>query len=152
MPQERKTRVRAVSAATARSRTKSDQPAKKTAPQKLKLLITIVNRDKADFYMDLLQSFEVNAQFCALGRGTAGSDLLHVMGLEDNGKAVIFSVVREDRAEAALAALDQRFKTIKNGKGIAYTVPMSGMIGVSLYSFFCNNRKAVKEDQTNGSV
>jgi hypothetical protein len=124
----------------------------KTAPQKLKLLITIVNREKADFYMDLLQSFEVNMQFCALGRGTAGSDLLHVMGLEDNGKAVIFSIIREDRAETALAALDQRFKTIKNGKGIAYTVPMSGMIGVSLYSFFCNNRKAVKEDQTNGSV
>ncbi len=146
MPEERKTRVRAVSAVTARSRTKSDQPVKKTAPQKLKLLITIVNRDKADFYMDLLQSFEVNAQFCALGRGTAGSDLLHVMGLEDNGKAVIFSVIREDRANEALAALADRFATIKKGKGIAYTVPMSGMIGVSLYRFFCNNRKGVEHE------
>ena len=151
MPQTEKNPVRRVVKRPVTARTKKAAE-RKTAPQKLKLLITIVNRDKADFYMDLLQSFEVNMQFCALGRGTAGSDLLHVMGLEDSGKAVIFSVVREDRAEAALAALDQRFKTIKNGKGIAYTVPMSGMIGVSLYSFFCNNRKAVKEDQTNGSV
>ena len=85
----------------------------KAAPQKLKLLITIVNREKADFYMDLLQSFEVNMQFCALGRGTAGSELLHVMGLEDNGKAVIFSVIREDRAEAALAALAQRIEELE---------------------------------------
>ena len=119
---------------------------RKKAPQKLKLLITIVNREKADFYMDLIQSFEVNMQFRALGRGTAGSELLHVMGLEQSEKAVIFSVVRADRAEAVLAALDSRFKSIKRGKGIAYTVPMSGMIGVSLYSFFCNNRRAVKEE------
>ncbi len=151
MPQtEKKTVKRVVKRPTTARAKKTTEH--KTAPQKLKLLITIVNRDKADFYMDLLQSFEVNMQFCALGRGTAGSDLLHVMGLEDSGKAVIFSIVREDRAEAALAALDERFKTIKNGKGIAYTVPMSGMIGVSLYSFFCNNRKAVKEDLTNGNV
>ena len=148
MPTERKSVKRVVRKPTTRTRKTAER---KTAPQKLKLLITIVNREKADFYMDLLQSFEVNMQFCALGRGTAGSELLHVMGLEDNGKAVIFSIIREDRAEAALAALDQRFQTIKKGKGIAYTVPMSGMIGVSLYSFFCNNRKAVREDQ-NGSV
>ena len=151
MPQtEKKTVKRVVKRPTTARAKKTTEH--KTAPQKLKLLITIVNRDKADFYMDLLQSFEVNMQFCALGRGTAGSDLLHVMGLEDSGKAVIFSIVREDRAEVALAALDERFKTIKNGKGIAYTEPMSGMIGVSLYSFFCNNRKAVKEDLTNGNV
>ena len=148
MPTERKSVKRVVRKPATRARKTAER---KTAPQKLKLLITIVNREKADFYMDLLQSFEVNMQFCALGRGTAGSELLHVMGLEDNGKAVIFSIIREDRAEAALAALDQRFQTIKKGKGIAYTVPMSGMIGVSLYSFFCNNRKAVREDQ-NGSV
>ena len=110
------------------------------APQKLKLLITVVNREKVEFYTDLIQSFEVNMQLCALGHGTAGSELLHVMGLEDNGKAVIFSMIREDRAHEALETLADRFATIKNGKGIAYTVPMSGMIGVSLYRFFCNNR------------
>ena len=148
MPTEKNPVKRVAKRPAARAKKSAER---KTAPQKLKLLITIVNREKADFYMDLLQSFEVNMQFCALGRGTAGSDLLHVMGLEDSGKAVIFSIIREDRAEAALAALAERFQTIKKGKGIAYTVPMSGMIGVSLYSFFCNNRKAVREDQ-NGSV
>ena len=140
MPTERKSVKRVVKKPTTRTRKTAER---KTAPQKLKLLITIVNREKADFYMDLLQSFEVNMQFCALGRGTAGSELLHVMGLEDNGKAVIFSIIREDRAEAALAALDQRFQTIKKGKGIAYTVPMSGMIGVLAYNFFADNRRAV---------
>ena len=113
------------------------------APSKLKLLITIVNREKADFYMDLIQSFDVNMQFRASARGTASSDILHMMGLAQTEKAVIFSVIREDRVPAALDALSTRFATIKNGKGIAYTVPMSGMIGVSLYHFFADNRRAV---------
>ena len=122
------------------------QTAAMQAPQKLKLLITIVNREKADFYMDLIQSFDVNMQFRASARGTASSDILSMMGLMESEKAVIFSVIREDRVKAALDALATRFATIKNGKGIAYTVPMSGMIGVSLYRFFCNNRKGVEHE------
>ena len=66
-----------------------------------------------------------------------------MMGLMESEKAVIFSVIRDDRVKAALEALEARFSTIKNGKGIAYTVPMSGMIGVSLYNFFADNRRAV---------
>ncbi len=115
------------------------------APQKLKLLITIVNRDKADFYMDLLQTFEVNMQFRTAASGTASSDILQMMGLAESEKAVIFSVIREDLVKKAMEALSNRFATIKGGKGIAYTVPMSGMIGISLYQFLCNNRRLAKE-------
>lgn len=122
---------------------KKKQTAAMQAPSKLKLLITIVNREKADFYMDLIQSFDVNMQFRASARGTASSEILHMMGLAESEKAVIFSVIREDRVKHALEALAARFATIKNGKGIAYTVPMSGMIGVSLYNFFADNRRAV---------
>lgn len=116
------------------------------APHKLKLLITVINREKVEFYMDLIQSFEVNMQFNVSARGTASSDLLTMMGLEDSAKSVIFSLIREDRAKEALRALEERFSTIKRGKGIAYTVPLSGMIGVSLYQFFCNNRQ-IKEEK-----
>lgn len=122
---------------------KRKQAAAMQAPQKLKMLITIVNREKADFYMDLIQSFDVNMQFRASARGTASSDILSMMGLAESEKAVIFSVIREDRVKQALEALDARFSTIKNGKGIAYTVPMSGMIGVLAYNFFADNRRAV---------
>ena len=125
------------------ARKKQSQPME--APKRLKLLITIVNREKADFYMDLLQAFEVNMQFCSAASGTAGSDILQMMGLSESEKAVIFSVIREDRVKKALEALAARFATIKGGKGIAYTVPMSGMIGVSLYQFFCNNRREGRE-------
>ena len=111
------------------------------APQKLKLLITVVNREKVELFTDLLQAFEINMQMVFSARGTASSEILNLMGLEESGKSVIFSIIREDKAPAALRMLEEKFATIRRGKGIAYTVPLSGMIGVSLYQFFCNNRK-----------
>ena len=108
--------------------------------KKLKLLITVVNRKKAEFFMDFLQGFEVNAQMSMLAQGTARSDTLHLLGLEDADRSVIFSLIREDRAEEILRGLEDKFATVRGGKGIACTVPLSSVIGVAIYRFLSNNR------------
>ena len=126
------------------SRTRSPRTPRKqermTAPHKLKLLFTVVNRQKAEFYADLLQGFEVNMQMLLSAQGTASTETLQYLGLTNSEKVVIASVIREDRAQEALHMLEEKFRTIKNGKGIAYTVPMSGTIGVAVYQFLCNHR------------
>lgn len=119
----------------------------KKAPQKLKMLITVVPRRKTEYFMDLLQSFEVNMQFCSAAVGTANSDILAMMGLEDSEKRVIFSLIREDMAPLALATLEEKFRTIKDAKGIAMTVPLTGVIGVSIYQFLANHRKGGKQNE-----
>ena len=111
------------------------------APRKLKLLITVVNREKAEFYMDFIQSFEVNFQTAMAAHGTASQETLRLLGLGESNKTVICSIIREDMCDKALAGLEHKFKTIKNGKGIAYTVPMTGTIGVAIYQFLSNSRK-----------
>lgn len=108
------------------------------APRKLKLLVTVVNREKAEFYMDFIQSFEVNLQTAMVAHGTASQETLRLLGLGESNKTVIFSIIREDMCDKALSALEQKFKTIKNGKGIAYTIPMTGTIGVAIYRFLSN--------------
>ena len=108
------------------------------APRKLVLLVTVVNRNKAEFYTDFLQSFEVNFQTAMAARGTAGAETMRRLGLPDSDKTVIFSIIREDMAPRALEALDEKFKTIRGGKGIAYTIPMTGTIGVAIYQFLSN--------------
>ena len=143
MPTTAAKKPRAVS--VRRAAPKSEAPAgHKRAPQKLKLLITVVPRRKTEYFMDFIQSFDVNMQFCSAARGTANSDILAMMGLEDSEKRVIFSVICEDRAPQALAALGEKFKTIKNAKGIAMTVPLTGVIGVSIYQFLANHQKGGK--------
>lgn len=125
------------------SRTKTPRtPKKPTADsfKKLKILVTVVNRSKTEFYMDLLTSFEVNFQTAVLGQGTAHSEMLYMLGLEDSDKGVIFSVIREDRVQEAMHALEDKFHALKNGKGIAFTIPMSSVIGVAIYRFLSNHR------------
>ena len=62
-------------------------------------------------------------------------------------KAVVLSVVREDRVEELLNMLEEKFMTIKNGKGVAFAVPLSSVIGVNLYQFMSNNRLKRGEQQ-----
>ncbi len=116
------------------------KPGKVTAPHKLLLLLTVVNRQKAEFYADLLQQFDVNLQMLLTAQGTASTEMMQVLGLGDSEKVVIASVLRQDRAKDALQMLDEKFRTIRGGKGIAYTVPMTGTIGVAVYQFLCNHR------------
>ena len=63
-----------------------------SAIKKLKVLFTVVDRNKGEFYMDVISQFEVNWQ----------------MQLQ--------------------------------GKGISFAVPLSSVIGVSLYQFLSDNR------------
>ena len=111
-----------------------------SAIKKLKLLVTVVDKNKGEFYLDVISQFEVNCQMLLPGMGTASSDIVEVLGL-NNHKAVILSIVREDRVEPLLHCLEDKFETIKNGKGIAFAVPLSSVIGVNLYRFFSNNRQ-----------
>ena len=110
-----------------------------SAIKKLKLLFTVVDRPKGEFYLDVISQFEVNCQMVVSGMGTAASELVDLLGLNPH-KAVIHSVDREDMVDTIMDTLEDKFRTIKNGKGIAFAVPLSSIIGVNLYQFMSNNR------------
>ena len=112
---------------------------KDSAIKKLKLLFTIVDRPKGEFYLDVLSQFDVNCQMVVGGLGTANTELVELLGLEPH-KAVILSVLREDMVDAAMNCLEEKFATIRNGKGISFAVPLSSVIGVNLYQFLSDNR------------
>ena len=123
---------------TKKTKTKTTKPVASDF-RKLKLLVTVVNRNKTEFYMDFLSGFEVNFQTSVLAQGTAKSETLYMLGLEDSDKSVIFSIVREDKAVEAMHALEDKFHSLKNGKGIAFTIPLSSVIGVAIYQFLSNS-------------
>lgn len=108
------------------------------APHKLVLLVTVVPRSKAEFYLDLLQSFEVNMQLEVSAFGTASK----AFGFLESAleKQALFSIIREDNVPKALAALEEKFETIRGGKGVAYTVPFTSMVGVAAYQFLSNKQ------------
>ncbi len=109
--------------------------------KKLMLLITVVNRKKAEYFADLIQGFSANMQFTAMGEGTADKSMLSRLGLTNSEKAIIFSVIKEERQDEVLRTIENRFETIKDGKGIAYTIPFTSVIGASVFRFLCDNRQ-----------
>ena len=110
-----------------------------SAIKKLKLLFTIVDRVKGEFYMDVISQFQVNCQMILPGTGTATSEVVELLGLNLH-KAVVVSVVREDMVDTIMNTLEHKFSTIKNGKGVAFAVPLSSVIGVNMYQFLSDNR------------
>ena len=112
--------------------------------KKLKMLITVVDRSKTLFYLDLLEQYEVNVQMVLYGKGTAKSEMLHMLGLIETDKSIILSYIREDRVKEALETLNEKFQKVKNGKGIAYTIPLDSIIGVSMYQLLSNDRTIIE--------
>jgi len=132
---------------TAEEAAKPASPKKRVSSvRRLKLLITVVDRSKALFYVDLLEQFEINVQMVLYGKGTASSQMRELLGLGETDKAIIISYVREDNVKEVLATLEEKFHKVKNGKGIAYTVSLDSIIGVSMYQLLSNDR-TVKEGE-----
>ncbi len=119
----------------------------KISMNRLKILITVVSRAKADFYMDHIQSFGVNMQMVLFGQGTAPREIATAMGLADSDRAIILSIIGENNLRSALDSLAEKFNTIVGGKGIAYTIPMSSIIGKSIFNFLSDNRNAVRRNE-----
>ena len=115
--------------------------------KKLKLLVTVINRSKAIYYLDLLEQFEINMQTVIYGSGTADKELFSLLKIDENEKAIILSVVKEENIGEVLETLTEKFDKIKNGKGIAFTIPMQSIIGVSIYQFLSNNTTFLKEEK-----
>ena len=122
-------------------------PANRVKANKLKLLMTIIPRKKAEYYTDLIQSFDVNMQMVALANGTAPASMIGRLGLVDTEKAVIFSIIQESKIEDAMNTLEDKFQTIKDGKGVAFTIPLTSVIGKLIYGFLSNNKLMIKESK-----
>lgn len=134
---ETKTKTKTKSSKRSSATNKAAKP-QNLAPHKLVLLVTVVPRSKAEFYIDLLQAFEVNLQIDVSAFGTASK----AYGFFESAaeKQAIFSVIREDNVPKALEALEDKFHTIRGGKGVACTIPFTSMVGVLSYQFLSNKQ------------
>ena len=116
------------------------QPGPYLKENRLEVLVTVVNRRKAEFFADLIESFGVSFQWLVTGEGTMKSRTLDRPELVGTPKMVIFSVIRSQDEEKILTVLGEKFDTVRDGEGIAYAVPMSSVIGKLVYGFLSNQK------------
>ena len=49
--------------------------------------------------------------------------------------------IRGDMIKPALEGLEEKFRTVRGGKGIAFVTPMTSLVGVAVYQFLSNKEK-----------
>ena len=114
------------------------------APMKLELMLAIVHKKKAAYFTRLVQSHQANLQLTIPAKGTTHL-ILDTLGFTDRPKYLLLSVVRADQAPKLISLLDETFQKGKDYKGVAFTVPMSSVIGTLVYGFLSNDKRIVKE-------
>ena len=114
------------------------------APMKLELLLAVVHNDKAAYYSSLIQSHQANMQLITPAKGTTHL-ILDYLGFNDRPKSLIISIVRADQANKLILLLDETFQKGNRYKGVAFTVPMTSVVGTLVYGFLSNDKRTVKE-------
>jgi hypothetical protein len=112
---------------------------------RLEVLIAVVHDEKVAYYSSLIQSHQANIQLSLHAKGTTHL-ILNYLGLTERPKTMIISVVRSDEAGNLIAELDEQFQKGKNYKGMAFTVPLSSVIGTLTYGFLSNDQRTVKKE------
>src|SRR5690606_34629315 len=96
----------------------------------IKLLVTIVDRGQGNKVVKLNEKEHVHVQFVFLGHGTASSEILDYLGLGETEKDVVVGLVPEAKITDVLTTLRDKMQLNVPGKGIAFTMPLSGISGI----------------------
>ena len=115
------------------------------APVKLEMLMAIVHNDKAAYYQSIIQSHQANLQLTVPAKGTTHL-ILDYLGLAERPKTLIVSLVRADEADDLFAVMHEQFLKGKDYKGLAFTIPLTSVIGTLVYGFLSNDKRTVKTE------
>ena len=87
---------------------------------------------------------EANLYLTVPASGTSEKAIMDYLGLNQSNRSAIISVVREDKEKDLLEALDDNFTNLKGGGGIAFTLPLSSLIGTLVYGFLSNDKRTIQ--------
>lgn len=93
----------------------------------IKLMITIVDRGQGEKIAEICKGEHIHFHFICLGRGTASSEILDYFGLGETDKDVLISLVPDYKVSALITTISEKMHLKKPGKGIAFTLPISGI-------------------------
>lgn len=106
--------------------------------KKLSMFVTIVNANLATPILRIFENAGVSAQFVQRGQGTATKQIRDILGIEDNSKDIVISLIKKESIPDVKVELEAFFAASKRNKGIGFSIPMTSVIGVTVYNFLAN--------------
>ena len=102
---------------------------------RLSLLMTVVSRNLGEKYLKFYLEQQVEVQLVTLGRGTANDAMLDYFGLESHEKAVLFSVVDDQKWEELSVGLHRSMRIDVPGTGVAFLIPLASIGGRGIFTY-----------------
>lgn len=98
----------------------------------------IVNQGNANAVVDIFKRAGSNLCFVEMGTGTASKHVRDILGIEDNRKEIVISLIREEKLKEAVVELEAYYAASKRNKGIGFSISLTGLAGVRMYQFLTN--------------
>lgn len=106
--------------------------------KKLSLFVTIVSQGQAGPIIKIFQDAHSSAQFVQMGTGTAGKQVMDILGITDNRKEVVLCLVKKDSIPAIKVEIEAFFAASRKNRGVGFSIPMASIIGVRMYQFLAD--------------
>jgi nitrogen regulatory protein PII len=104
----------------------SEPPPRQEGP-KLKLVFFVVDWHRANIVSNVCVEEKVRFHFTCMGKGTASSEVLDLLGIGSTVKAVILCLEQEVGVPVLLREVRKKLQHNSPGAGIAFTVPLSAI-------------------------
>lgn len=115
---------------------------------KIKLLVTIVDRGKGSAAVDIYRSNGLHFDYLCMGLGTANSQILDYFGLSETEKDVVFTLTPASRVRELMRLVDERFHLSSPGRGIIFSLTLSAVSG-QIPQVLCKGAETkVEEEKT----
>lgn len=100
-----------------------------SACDEIVFMVSIVKRGAAEKLAEFYKTQGVTFNLICLGRGTASSEMLNYLGLEETEKDIMFSTMAAEESDLLMQKLIHQMRFDKPGHGIAFTIPISSVGG-----------------------
>lgn len=113
----------------------------------IKLLTTIVDRGQGEKIAAICRREQLTFHLVCLGLGTASSEILDWFGLGETDKDVVLTLASSQKVSAMLSIFSDELHIKRPGKGIAFSIPLSGITG-SLFQALSEESTPLEKEGT----
>ena len=111
------------------------------------LILTILNRQYEQEYIDFIERYGVKRIASTLAHGTATKSISEMLGLENNKKTVFQSVIASAQVQPLFYGLISHFGINMPGTGIAMSIPLESIAGASSLKYLTEGQESFSSEE-----
>ena len=97
---------------------------------RVKLLVCVVRRQDEALLSEVCNEVCVSLHFSSLAFGTVKSNYMSYLGIDEIEKGLLYALIPNHCEKQLLHAINKRLKLYLMGRGIAFTIPISGISNI----------------------